>query len=118
VSPGERVRAGDFQVEFVRVTHSIPDSCALAIQTPLGTAVHTGDFKLDHTPVMGEPTDLARLAELGRDGVLLLLSDSTYAEMPGYTASEQVVGETLDHIVARASGRVATTVACSSPAAA
>ena len=106
VSPGERVRLGDFQVEFVRVTHSIPDSCALAIQTPVGTVVHTGDFKLDHTPVMGEPTDLVRLAELGREGVLLLLSDSTYAEMPGYTASEQVVGETLDHIVARASGRV------------
>jgi ribonuclease J len=106
VSPGERVRLGDFQVEFVRVTHSIPDSCGLAIQTPLGTVVHTGDFKLDHTPVMGEPTDLARLAELGREGVLLLLSDSTYAEMPGYTASEQVVSETLDHIVARATGRV------------
>jgi ribonuclease J len=106
VSPGEMVRLGDFQVEFVRVTHSIPDSCGLAIQTPVGTVVHTGDFKLDHTPVMGEPTDLARLAELGREGVLLLLSDSTYAEMPGYTASEQVVGETLDHIVARASGRV------------
>ena len=106
VSPGEMIRLGDFQVEFVRVTHSIPDSCALAIQTPVGTVVHTGDFKLDHTPVMGEPTDLVRLAELGREGVLLLLSDSTYAEMPGYTASEQVVGETLDHIVARASGRV------------
>jgi ribonuclease J len=106
VSPGEMIRLGDFQVEFVRVTHSIPDSCGLAIQTPVGTVVHTGDFKLDHTPVMGEPTDLVRLAELGREGVLLLLSDSTYAEMPGYTASEQVVGETLDHIVARASGRV------------
>jgi ribonuclease J len=106
VSPGEKVRLGDFQVEFVRVTHSIPDSCALAIQTPVGMVVHTGDFKLDHTPVMGEPTDLSRFAELGRDGVLLLLSDSTYAEMPGYTASEQVVGETLDHIIARAPNRV------------
>jgi len=106
VSPGEKIRLGEFQVEFVRVTHSIPDSCGVAVQTPIGTVVHTGDFKLDHTPVMGEPTDLARLAELGREGVLLLLSDSTYAEMPGYTASEQVVGEALDHIVARASGRV------------
>jgi ribonuclease J len=106
VTPGEKIRLGQFQAEFVRVTHSIPDSCGVAIQTPIGTVVHTGDFKLDHTPVMGEPTDLARLAELGREGVLLLLSDSTYAEMPGYTASEQVVGETLDHIVARAPGRV------------
>ena len=106
VSPGEKIRLGDFQVEFLRVTHSIPDSCGLAIHTPLGTLVHTGDFKLDHTPVMGEPTDLARLAELGRDGVLLLLSDSTYAEMPGYTPSEQVVGETLDRIMATAPARV------------
>jgi ribonuclease J len=106
VSPGEKLRLGAFQVEFVRVTHSIPDSCGLAIQTPLGTIVHSGDFKLDHTPVMGEPTDLRRWAELGRQGVLLLLSDSTYAESPGYTPSEQVVGESLDRIMATAPGRV------------
>ncbi|MDP2950264.1 MAG: ribonuclease J [Chloroflexota bacterium] len=106
VSAGEKVRLGAFQVEFVRVTHSIPDACALAIRTPIGTVIHTGDFKLDHTPVMGEPTDLSRLAELGREGVLLLLSDSTYAEMPGYTPSEQVVGEALDRIMATAPGRV------------
>jgi len=106
VSPGEKIRLGAFQVEFVRVTHSIPDSCGLAIQTPVGTIVHSGDFKLDHTPVMGEPTDLHRWAELGREGVLLLMSDSTYAESPGYTPSEQVVGESLDRIMATAPGRV------------
>jgi len=106
VSPGEKIRLGAFQVEFVRVTHSIPDSCGLAIRTPVGTVIHSGDFKLDHTPVMGEPTDLPRWAELGNQGVLLLLSDSTYAETPGYTPSEQVVGEALDRIMATAPGRV------------
>lgn len=106
VTPGENIRLGAFQVEFVRVTHSIPDSCGLAIRTPVGTVIHSGDFKLDHTPVMGEPTDLRRWAELGNQGVLLLLSDSTYAESPGYTPSEQVVGEALDRIMATASGRV------------
>jgi len=106
VSPGENIRLGAFQVEFVRVTHSIPDSCGLAIRTPVGTVIHSGDFKLDHTPVMGEPTDLPRWAELGHQGVLLLLSDSTYAESPGYTPSEQVVGESLDRIMATAPGRV------------
>jgi ribonuclease J len=106
VSPGEKVGLGAFQVEFVRVTHSIPDSCGLAIRTPVGTVIHSGDFKLDHTPVMGEPTDLPRWAELGHQGVLLLLSDSTYAESPGYTPSEQVVGEALDRIMATAPGRV------------
>jgi len=106
VSPGEKISLGAFQVEFVRVTHSIPDSCGLAIRTPVGTVIHSGDFKLDHTPVMGEPTDLPRWAELGRQGVLLLLSDSTYAESPGYTPSEQVVGESLDRIMATAPGRV------------
>ena len=106
VSPGDKIRLGAFQVEFVRVTHSIPDSCGLAIRTPLGTVIHSGDFKLDHTPVMGEPTDLPRWAELGTEGVLLLLSDSTYAESTGYTPSEQVVGESLNRIMATAPGRV------------
>jgi ribonuclease J len=106
VAPGDKIRLGAFQVEFVRVTHSIPDSCGLAIRTPVGTIVHSGDFKLDHTPVMGEPTDLPRWAELGNQGVLLLLSDSTYAESPGYTPSEQVVGESLNRIMATAPGRV------------
>ncbi len=106
VAAGERVRLGNFNVEFVHMTHSIPDSAALAIQTPVGTVFHTGDFKLDHTPIMGRPPDLSRIAEIGRQGVLLLLSDSTYAENPGYTPSEQVVSETLDRIMANAPGRV------------
>mgnify|MGYP000026488660 FL=1 len=106
VQPGERVRLGQFTVEFIRVTHSIPDSAALAIHTPLGLVFHTGDFKLDHTPVMGMPTDLQRVAELGRQGVLLLLSDSTYADVPGYTPSERIVGDTLWRVMAGSQGRV------------
>ena len=106
VQMGDTLRLGKFKVEFVRVTHSIPDSAALAIQTPLGNVFHTGDFKLDHTPVMGEPTDLSRIAEFGREGVMLLLSDSTYAETPGYTPSEYVVGDALDQIMAHSPGRV------------
>ncbi len=106
VKPGERVKLGRFSAEYVHVTHSIPDSAALAIQTPLGVVFHTGDFKLDHTPVMGAPSDLLRIAELGRQGVLLLLSDSTYAETPGYTPSERAVSDTLDRIMANSPGRV------------
>ena len=106
VGPGEKVKLGKFGVEFVHVTHSIPDSAGLAIQTPLGIVFHTGDFKFDHTPVMGAPPDLTRIAELGRQGVLLLLSDSTYADTTGYTPSEQMVSETLDRIMAQAPGRV------------
>ncbi len=106
VQMGDTVRLGKFNVEFVRVTHSIPDSAGLAIRTPLGNIFHTGDFKLDHTPVMGEPSDLHRIAELGREGVLLLLSDSTYAETPGYTPSEYVVGDALDQIMDSSPGRV------------
>ncbi len=106
VGAGERVRFGEFQVEFIQVAHSIPDSFALAISTPVGTVIHTGDFKLDYTPVMGQATDLARLARLGNEGVLLLLSDSTYAEISGYTQSEQAVGDALDRIIAKAPGRV------------
>ncbi|HXG35458.1 MAG TPA: ribonuclease J, partial [Dehalococcoidia bacterium] len=106
VQVGERIHLGSFVVEFVRVTHSIPDSAGLAISTPLGTVFHTGDFKLDHTPVMGEPTDLIRIAQLGREGVFLLLSDSTYAEIPGYTPSERNVSRTLEYIMSSASGRV------------
>jgi len=106
VNAGDRVRLGKFNAEFVHITHSIPDSAALAIQTPLGTIFHTGDFKFDHTPVMGGPPDLTRIAEIGREGVLLLLSDSTYADTPGYTPSEQSITETLERIMAEAPGRV------------
>ena len=103
---GSRVTLGKFSVEFFPVCHSIPDAAGLIIRTPVGTIVHSGDFKLDYTPVGGTPTDLSRLAQLGGQGVLLLISDSTYAELPGYTPSEKVVGETLDHVIAEAPGRV------------
>ncbi|MBI2860029.1 MAG: ribonuclease J [Chloroflexi bacterium] len=108
-SPGEQVELGKFKVEPYPVCHSIPDAVGLIIQTPIGTVVHSGDFKLDYTPVCGKPTDLSRLAHLGAQGSLLLMSDSTYAELPGYTPSEQVVGESLDHIMANAPGRVIVT---------
>ncbi len=109
IPPGGRVTLGCFQIEFFPVCHSIPDAVGLIINTPVGTIVHSGDFKLDFTPVSGNPTDLSRLAQVGREGVLLLLSDSTYAELPGYTPSERVVGEALDHIMAEAPGRVIIT---------
>ena len=104
--PGETVDLGAFQAEFFRVCHSIPDAMGIAVKTPLGLVVHTGDFKIDHTPVDGNPTELNKLAELASDGVLLLCSDSTYAEVPGYTPSERLVGEALDRVIAEAPGRV------------
>ena len=103
---GEKVNLGNFRVEFFPVCHSIPDAAGLIIQTPIGVLVHTGDFKLDYSPVRGEPTALSRLAQLGGQGVLVLFSDSTYAESPGYTPSESIVGETLDRVIAAAPGRV------------
>ncbi|MEI6137554.1 MAG: ribonuclease J, partial [Chloroflexota bacterium] len=93
VEPGDVIDAGAFSVEFFSVSHSIPDSAGLIIDTPLGAIVHTGDFKIDHTPVMGQHTDLARLADVGEDGALLLCADSTYAEIEGFTPSEQRVAE-------------------------
>ena len=109
IPPGSQFALGKFRIEFFPVCHSIPDAMGLIIQTPMGTLVHTGDFKLDYTPVYGAPTDLSRLAQLGAQGVLLLFSDSTYAELPGYTPSEKVVGEALDQIIANAPGRVIVT---------
>jgi ribonuclease J len=106
VNPGEPVQLGEFRVEWFRVCHSIPDAMGLAIQTPLGLVIHTGDFKVDHTPVDGLPTDLGNLAALTAKGVLLLCSDSTYAEVPGYTPSESVVGAALERAIAEAPGRV------------
>ncbi len=102
----EPVQVGVFRVEPFRVNHSIPDSVGLAISTPVGTIVHTGDFKFDHTPVDGKPTDFAKLAELGGEGVLCLLSDSTYADLPGYTPSEAVVSRALLQVMAQAPARV------------
>ena len=106
IEPGQHIKVGAFDVEFFRVCHSIPDAMGLAIHTPVGLVVHTGDFKIDHTPADGMPTDLAHLGRLCQDGVLLLLSDSTYAEVEGYTASEQVVGYALERVIAEAPGRV------------
>ena len=95
-----------FRIEFFHVSHSIPDGVGLGIGTPAGLVVHSGDFKFDHSPVDGHRTDFAKLAELGRRGVLLLLSDSTNSENPGYTPSERVIGETLSRAFAAAKGRV------------
>ena len=104
VSFGDTVRFGTIGVEFIKTNHSISDSCALAITTPAGTIVHTGDFKVDYTPVVGDPIDLTRFAELGKQGVLALLCDSTNAERPGFTNSEKTVGRALDSIFADHAG--------------
>ena len=102
VKPGDTVSLGCFDIEFIRVTHSIPDSVALAIKSPAGVVVQTGDFKIDTTPIDGEVIDLARFGELGNKGVLALLSDSTNAERPGYSMSERKVGETFDRLFSKA----------------
>ena len=106
ISTGEHLKLGKLSIEYFNVCHSIPDACGVIIKTPLGTIVHTGDFKIDHTPVDNRAADLQRLGELGREGVLLLLSDSTYAEVPGYTPSERTVTETLDWVINKSKGRV------------
>ncbi|WMM23262.1 ribonuclease J [Tissierella sp. MB52-C2] len=98
VKHGETIKLGVFNVEFIKTGHSIPDSAALAIHTPVGVVVHTGDFKIDYTPIDGDVIDLNRFAELGNKGVLLLMSDSTNAERPGYTMSERTVGNTFREI--------------------
>jgi ribonuclease J len=106
ISPEDVLDLDPFGIEFFRVCHSIPDGVGLAITTPVGLVVHSGDFKFDQTPVDGRLTDFAKLAELGGRGVHVLLSDSTNAETDGQTPSERVVGETFDHIFARAEGRI------------
>lgn len=106
VQAGETVQIGPFKVEFIHVSHSIPDAVALAIQSNAGLIVHTGDYKFDHTPVDNWPTDFAKLAELSTRGVDLLLSDSTNAERPGWTPSEQVIAPALDGVIKNAKGRI------------
>ena len=103
---GEPLELGPFRAEFVRMAHSIPDSVAIAFETPGGRIVHTGDYKLDHTPIDGLKTDVGRLAELGNRGVDLLLGDSTNAERPGFTPSERVVGEAFRQIIPQRHGRI------------
>ena len=106
---GDVVEVGCFSVEIIRSNHSIPDACALSINTPLGNIIHTGDFKIDPTPIDGEMMDLARLGEIGKEGVLALISDSTNAERPGYTKSERTVGAALDRIIASTDKRIIVT---------
>ncbi|NLW23870.1 MAG: ribonuclease J [Clostridia bacterium] len=106
VKPRETISLGSFNIEFIKVSHSIPDSVALGIHTPIGTIVHTGDFKFDQTPVDGQVADFQRFAELGNKGVLVLLSDSTNVERPGLTLSEKTVGQTFDEIFRLAQERI------------
>lgn len=103
--PKDKIRAGIFEVEFIRVNHSIPDAVAFAIKTPAGVVVHTGDFKIDSTPIGGEIIDLARFGELGKEGVLALMSDSTNSERPGSTMSERTVGESFEKLFSGAGNK-------------
>lgn len=105
VKPGDSVTLGCFKAEFIHVNHSIPDSVAVAVKTPIGVIVHTGDFKIDSTPIDGKMIDFARFSELGRKGVLALLMDSTNATRPGFTMSEKTVGASLSHIFKDAGGK-------------
>jgi ribonuclease J len=109
IMPREVVEAGSFRVEAIRVTHSIVDALGFAIETPAGTIIHTGDFKIDHTPIDAKPTDLSRFADYGERGVLALVSDSTNALVPGHGPSEKTVGSGLDRVFANAKGRVIVT---------
>jgi ribonuclease J len=109
LEPGERLTLGPFELELVHMTHSIPDSCAVVLGTELGQIVVTGDYKFDQTPVDGVPADVSRLAELGRDGVLLLCGDSTNADRPGFSPSESGVGRHLQEVFSRAEGRIVVT---------
>ena len=109
VEPGESVQLGALEVEFVRVAHSIPDAVLVAVHSPVGTLVHTGDFKFDQSPLDGKITDFARLAELGSEGVLALISDCTRVEQPGFTPSERLVTETFDRLFSKSEARVLVT---------
>lgn len=106
VNTGDTIKLGEFQVEFIRTNHSIPDSVALAIHTNVGTIIHTGDFKIDYTPISGKVIDLNRFAELGSKGVLALLSDSTNVTRHGYTMSERSVGDTFKDLFSKADSRI------------
>lgn len=106
IQPGDRIALGPFRIEFFHVCHSIPDGVGLAIETPVGLVVHSGDFKFDYTPVDGKPPDFAKLAELGGREVLVLLSDSTNAERSGFTPSERAIDEAFDQVFQKAEGRI------------
>lgn len=106
IHPRQKVKMGSFHIEFFKMNHSIPDAVGLAVHTPVGTVVHTGDFKIDQTPVDGQTVDFYTLAKLGENGVLVMMSDSTNAERPGYTMSERTVGLTIDEIFMQAKQRI------------
>ncbi|MDA1257046.1 MAG: ribonuclease J [Chloroflexi bacterium] len=107
IGSGERIKFGNtFEAEWFDVCHSIPDAMGIALRTPLGTVVHTGDFRLDNDPTVGEPTDFAKMAEIAADGVFLLMADSTYAENEGYSGSDREVAQTLHDVIGGAEGRV------------
>jgi len=109
VPPGETIELGPFDAELIHMTHSIPDSCAVALHTDAGIVLITGDYKFDQTPVDGKPADVSRLAELGREGVLLLCGDSTNVDRPGFSISESMVGPEIERLIGRAPGRVVVT---------
>src|SRR6202008_3085716 len=106
LDPGDEIEVEPFTVIPFRIGHSIPDAMGIALRTPVGTIVHTGDFKFDHTPVDGKLSDFAIIAKLGAEGVVCLLSDSTRAENPGYTPSERTVGEAFREVMEPLDGRV------------
>ena len=106
VKPGDRVKYGEIEAEFVHINHSVAGACSLAIRTPVGTIFHTGDFKFDQTPIDNKPADFARIARIGDEGVLCMLSDSTNSERPGHTLSERIVGEAFTAIFQRTKGRM------------
>ena len=106
IAPGDQLKLGKCLIEFFRVNHSIPDCVGIVIHTPIGTVVHTGDYKFDHTPVDGQAADFGTLARIGNEGVLLMMGDSTRVEVPGYTPSERVINDSLDKIFANAPGRI------------
>ncbi|MBR2916777.1 MAG: ribonuclease J, partial [Clostridia bacterium] len=106
VNPGETFRLGEFKIEYIRSNHSIADAVAVALHTPAGVVLHTGDFKIDPTPIDGTMIDLARIGQLGNEGILALMSDSTNAERPGYTMSERTVGKTFDNIFENCDKRI------------
>jgi ribonuclease J len=106
VQPGDRIKFGSIETEFIHITHSVAGACSLAIRTPVGTIFHTGDFKFDQTPIDGRPPDFNAIARVGDEGVLCMLADSTNAERPGHTLSERIVGEAFTTIFSRAKGRI------------
>ena len=106
IAPGDQVELGECRAEFFRVNHSIPDAVGIVLRTPIGNVVHTGDYKFDYTPVDGKPADFGMLGQLGNEGVLVMMGDSTRVESPGYTPSERVINDSLDKIFANAPGRI------------